>query len=238
MTDIKSILSAEKECERKTKKILKKGIDFNDELFTQYLKFSGKYCRGGSKRDTESPLAILLLNDKIVKSLFCISSLLKKGHYPECLSLQRDVLEAICLVEYISKNPEVSDLWINGKQMSFGKISKKFLLFPDDGEIFGHLCDFTHPNMRSTIGEIDLVESPMGMTFTYEPFFQRDIARASLVHIIQLTFRALFCYMDYTHKYYEDIEQADIEKFRHIHEKAVTISKFLVEKQDLQNKIE
>jgi hypothetical protein len=238
MTDIKSIFTAEKECERKTKRIFKNGIDLYDELFTQYLKISEKYCRNGPQKNTERPLAILLLNDKIVKELYCISRLLRNGHYPESLSLQREVLEAICKVEYITKNPDASDSWLNGESMTFGKVSKKILLFPDDGEIFGHLSDFTHTNMRSTIGENELVESQMAMTYTFEPFFQRDIARASLAHIIQLTFRAMICYMDFIEKYHEDIEQSDKEKIRQITEKAVIISRFLVEKKDLQSDIE
>jgi len=238
MADIKSILNAEKECERKTKRIFKNTIDCYDELFTHYLHISEKYCRAGSKKNTESPLAILLLNDKIVKALFCTSNLLKKGHYPESLSLQRELLEAICIAEYIAKNPEASDSWIKGDHMTFAKISKKFLLFPEDGLIFGHLCDYTHTNFRSIIGEIELVESPMAMTFTFEPFFQRDIARASLSHIIQLTYRAMICYMDFTEKYYEDLDIQDIAKFRQIHEKVVTTGLYLVEKRDMLNDID
>ncbi|PKL70084.1 MAG: hypothetical protein CVV30_01560 [Methanomicrobiales archaeon HGW-Methanomicrobiales-1] len=232
MTDIESIISAEKICEAKTKESFKIPIEIYEELFTLYLNVSEKYCKNTPKAGIERPLAVLLLNDRIAKSLYCSIDLLKRGHYNECFSIQRDIFEAICLSEYILKNPKMSEVWFTGKPITFSKISKEISLLPFDQEIYGHLCDFTHPNVHSTIREYEPDTVRIGVYFTFKPYFQKEMAHSSLVHFFLLVYRAMDNYLKYMKQFHEDIEPEDSDKIEIMFKKIYKFSDSLIIKFD------
>jgi hypothetical protein len=229
MTDTESILLAEKNCETETNDAFKEIIEFNDELFFFYLKISEKYCKERTKTYIERPIAIFFINHRIVNSLYCISDLLKRGYYIEGLSLQRDVLEAVSLTEYMLKNPQVSKLWLAGEQIPFSKVNKEISPVPYSGEIYGLLCDFTHSNRRSSIIESDINIPGMEVFLSFEPFFQRKISGSSLIHQIILTHRAMTNYLNFIKEFCSEIDKEDSEKIKTINEKLPIIEKFLVE---------
>jgi len=226
MGNIDSIVHAENICEAKTRETFPEIIEYYEELYTFYLNISENYCKTIPDGIVQRPVAIFFLNDRILKSLYCAFDLLKRGHYNECRSIQRDVLEAVCLVEYILQNPTVSESWFNGDQLTFGRIKKKIELWLGDDVIFGHLCDYTHPNVNSNIRECVIVENK-GVYFSFMPDFQKNMSHSSFVLLSVLTYRAMTNYLKFIKKYENGISNEDSKRLKKIQEKLQNIAKFL-----------
>jgi len=229
MYEIDLILSAEKECVSQTNTVLNELIEYDYELFINYLKISEKYSKKRPKRNIERPVAILFINDRIFKTLYCVLDLLKKGHYNESASLQRGVLELVTLAEYFLKNPQDSQLWIDGKTIKFAKANKGNSSPQFDREIYDYLCDFTHPNSRSTIRESGVIHPELGRSFSFKPFFQCELARDLLTHHITLTHRAMKAFLKFIEDFHTDVDAEDSENVNAINEKLVEVFKFLQE---------
>jgi hypothetical protein len=229
MENIESYLLAEKKCETETVSVLKKPIGINNEFFEFYLKISNKYG-GGMPKSGKGPLALILLNHRILKSIYCLSGLLKKGQYAEFHSILRDVFEALSKSEYILYHPEISDSWLSGERITFSKVSKKLSLTDELNNLYRELCNFTHANIQSSLWEITVKqEKPKPgyriITMTYEPVFQKPIAYSLIMYLISFTIYAIKNYMMWIKMYYSDIDIEDNIEYDRLIEKLPPIDK-------------
>lgn len=214
LENIESYLLAEKNCENETISVLKAPIDFNNEIFEFYLKITKKYCQG-VPRIPERPIAIIILNYRILKSVACLSVLLKKGQYAEFHSILRDVFEALSKSEYMLYHPEISNSWLRGERINFSKVSKKISLPKSLNNFYGELCHFTHANAPGSIWEI--VVNPKDpehgfhtISMSSHPVFREDIAYYLIMLLISFTIYAINNYLEFTKMYCEDIDNEDI----------------------------
>lgn len=102
--------------------------------------------------------AIFLLNVRIITSLLCANSLIKRGYYNESMVIQRSVYESLNLCKYFRKIPNSATKWFNGKQISPSTVSEALKIDKDFKDVYGVLCDRTHPNFASTIDLIRFQE--------------------------------------------------------------------------------
>jgi hypothetical protein len=136
-------------------------------------------------------LAIILIHAKIIKTLNCNSDLLKKGHYSEFRSLLRDVFELTFLSKYIMENPEKGDFWLNGKQIGHRHVANALNLSNEIREIYGKLCDYTHPNFNGVKECLILDKIKEDIDFLMIPIFQKEIAKPLIIMQIHFAFIAM-----------------------------------------------
>lgn len=229
MENIESYLLAEKKCENDTVSVLKKPIELNNEFFEFYLKISKKYG-GGKPKIKEGPLALILLNHRILKSVYCLSELLKKGQYAEFHSILRDVFEALSKSEYILYHPEISNSWLSGERITFSKLSKKLSLPEEFKNLYGELCNFTHANCQGSLWEITVKqEKPEPgyriISMSYEPVFQKPIAYSLIMYLISFTIYAINTYIIFIEMYYDNVAIEDKDEYDRLLKKLPTIDK-------------
>jgi len=229
MGNIESYLSDVKKCENETISVLKIPFELYEEFFEFYLKISKKYGSGMPKGG-KGPLALILLNHRILKSIYCLSELLKKGQYAEFHSILRDVFEALSKSEYILHHPEISDSWLSGERIRFSKISKKLSLPEEFNNFYGELCNYTHANCQGSKWEITVKqEKPKPgyrvISMSYEPVFQKPIAYSLIMYLLSFTIYAINTFIIFTEKYYEDINIEDKDEYKRLLKKMPLIDK-------------
>ncbi|WP_292369058.1 hypothetical protein [Methanoregula sp. UBA64] len=169
----------EQKCMKKTAKSLKSTLRLNEEILNFYFNLILKQ----SNDDTDIPLqdfSIMIIHSKILKISTCLSTLLLKGNYCEFQSLQRDVFELHYLSEYLIKNPEKVDPWFEGESIKHSHVSKNLEIPLAMKQLYGMMCDYTHPNFNGIKGNL-LLEHDDIVNFNTYPEFHKPTARALVV---------------------------------------------------------
>jgi hypothetical protein len=174
----------EQKCERKTIAALKGILSFNDELLNFYFNFYKKLSNFDENVSLQD-LSIILIHIKMIKTYYCLSDLLKKGHYCEFQSLQRDVFELAYLSEYLIKNPDMVDPWFCGEQINHSHVANNLDIPNGIRKLYGMMCDYTHPNIKGARGNLILGQSDF-IGFQETPEFHKSTAYALMA--IQITF--------------------------------------------------
>jgi|WetSurMetagenome_2_1015567.scaffolds.fasta_scaffold181976_3 hypothetical protein len=220
LENLEAYLLAEKNCENETVSVLEAPIELNNEIFEFYLKTTKKYCYGVPK-SPDRPVAVIILNYRILKSIACLSVLLKKGQYAEFQSILRDVFEALSKSEYMLYHPEISDSWLRGERINFSKVSKKISLPESLNNFYGELCHFTHANSPGSKWEI--IVNPKNpehgfhtISLSSDPVFRKDIAYFLIINLISFTIYAINNYLEFTKRYCEDIDNEDTLEYNRL----------------------
>jgi hypothetical protein len=220
MENIESYLLAEKKCENDTITVLKKPITISDDFLEFYIKISKKYPKE-SQIARQKPFALILLNHRILKSIYCLSELLKKGQYADFHSILRDVFEALSKSEYFLHHPEISDSWLRGEQISFSKISKKISLPEELKCLYGELCNYTHVNSQASLWEVTVTQKKPEpglrvISMSYEPVFQKPIAYSLTMYLISFTIYAINNFIMFIKNNYDDIDIEDKDEYNRL----------------------
>jgi hypothetical protein len=228
--NIDSYFQYQKKCETETLSVLTESFELNDEFFEFFLKISKKYCHGMPKFPNKNPIAIIILNYRILKSIGCLSELIKKGQYAEFHSILRDVFEALSKSEYILYHPEISSSWLKGERITFSKVSKKISLPECLNNFYGELCHFTHANAQGSIWEIIVIPKKPDIEYrtislSSEPIFRKDIAYHLIIHLISFTIYAINTYLIFIKMYYSDVDDEDTEEYNRLIKKLEPIDK-------------
>ena len=149
MTFKKKVTDFENFCESRSSYQLKSKTILIEDIENFYYDLHQKQIKDETNLKIHE-FAIILIHSKIIKTLICNSDLLKKGHYSEFRSLLRNVLELIYLSKFLMKNPEKAKFWLDGDQYGFGYVAGPLNIPDDIRNIYGKLCDYTHPNFRGT----------------------------------------------------------------------------------------
>jgi hypothetical protein len=179
-------LSNEESCERDTISSLQPQLDSTERLFNFYFSL---YYRQSDDSETDYSsldLALLVIHTRIISGFNCLFGLLKRGHYCECQSIQRDIFELIYLCEYLTKNPEKVDPWWHGEEIKHRHVANNLELPESVRKMYGSMCDFTHPNIKGARSTLVLQPSLEQIYFKYIPEFHKPTAHALLIQ--QITF--------------------------------------------------
>ncbi|MFA4850481.1 MAG: DUF5677 domain-containing protein [Methanoregula sp.] len=195
MEFIKELYWSEKHCEAQSRHQLKSKIQLMEEMLIFYKDLIEKQ----NKDETNLELcefATILIHVKIFKTIYCNIDLLKKGHYNEFQSIFRDAFELIFLSQYIIKNPEKADSWLDGEQISHGPVANSLKLPQEIREIYASLCDYTHPNMKSAAKNMVLSKRYGEFDFYFISIFQNKLAKKLIIMQIYFTFLAINKFFD------------------------------------------
>ncbi|MGA2121428.1 MAG: hypothetical protein ABSG49_05220 [Methanoregula sp.] len=214
MESLELFLSAENECEEKTNKILRESFALNDELLDLNLRIYDQNFSKEPPLTGEYPFAVIVLQNEKLKSLRCLSILLKKGYYSEFHSILRDVLDISRRSQFFLKHPEKSIDWINGEEIKFGKINPELSDSENWGSLYGNLCDFTHRHIRSTFWETTLYKESHELSLSKKPTFQKPVAYSLISDLLAFNFLTFLIFEDFLKTYHNDLDQEDIEEFK------------------------
>jgi hypothetical protein len=210
MEFIQVVSQCENYCEHQTRSQLKLNLNFLEEI----LNFYGNLLKKQIKDETDiktHEVAILLIHTKIIKTLNCNSGLLTKGHYSEFRSLLRDVFELTFLSQYIMKNPEKAEPWLDGEQFGHRHVANTLNLPTEIREIYGMLCDYTHPNFNGAKENIILDKKSEDIDFLMIPIFRKEIAKPLIIIQIHFAFMAInqffVCFKKYNNFNNDDEKQ-------------------------------
>jgi hypothetical protein len=143
----KSFLSDESLCKKLTLSRFKKELNFFDESLSFYLELLDGVQRVNSQKISTEEGVIILLNIRMMRSLFCSNNLIKTGYYNESRVLQRSVHEIHYLCKYFDKNPNSITKWRKGKNIPHEKISNDLNLSKEVKNLYSTFCDHAHPNL-------------------------------------------------------------------------------------------
>lgn len=151
--DNNHFLLDESKCKKLTLTKFKKQFNFFDESVSFFLDLI-QLTR--EDKDPKSQFsvqegAILLLNLRIITSLYCANNLVKTGYYNESFVLQRSVHESLYLCKYLDKNPSSVKKWMKGESIQHNKISDDLKLSKEAKKLYDVFCDHAHPNLASIL---------------------------------------------------------------------------------------
>jgi len=216
MVFTQNFLSHEKKCERKTIATLKTTLELNEELLNFYFNLYEKQSNDSERDISLQDLSILIIHIKIIKTLNCLSGLLKRGHYCECQSIQRDVFELIYLSEYLMKNPEKVEPWFKGEQIKHGHVANNLDLPIEIRQLFGLMCDYTHPNIHGAKGNLILGHADYQIYFKEVPEFHKATANALIIQQISFMYTSMNLFFKYFQKHnnFNSDDGKQIEKIK------------------------
>ncbi len=188
---IQEVSQLENYCEHQTRSRLKSNLNFLEEILNFYYNLLQKQIDDKTIDIKLHELAVIIIHVKIIKTLNCNLNLLKKGHYSEFRSLLRNVIELTFLSQYLMTNPEKAEIWFNGEQIGYGHVAETLNLPTEIGEIYGKLCDYTHPNFRGASGNIILDKKSEDINFLIIPIFQKKMAKPLIIMQIHFAFIAI-----------------------------------------------
>ncbi len=175
MTFKKKVTDFENFCESRSSYQLKSKTILIEDIENFYYDLHQKQIKDETNLKIHE-FAIILIHSKIIKTLICNSDLLKKGHYSEFRSLLRNVLELIYLSKFLMKNPEKAKFWLDGDQYGFGYVAGPLNIPDDIRNIYGKLCDYTHPNFRGTKDNLILSRKSENIDFLMVPVYRKKCA--------------------------------------------------------------
>lgn len=143
----KLFLSDELFCKNHTMLHFKKECSFFDESLSFYLEVFDKIQGDKKIKFSAEEGAIILLNIRMLRSLFCSNALIKTGYYTESRTLQRSIHETHYLCKYFNKNPAAIKNWLKGKRIEHSKVTDDLNLSSNVKKLYNSLCDYTHPNL-------------------------------------------------------------------------------------------
>jgi len=203
-------LSHEKKCERDTISSLKTQLELTENLLNFYYSIYKKQSEDSETDLTLLDLALLIIHTRILKGFSCLFGLLKRGHYCECQSLQRDLFELIYLCEYLLKNPEKVDNWWHGEEIKHRHVANDLELDEPIRKMYGSMCDFTHPNIKGARSNLVLEPSSRQIFFRCNPVFHLATAHGLLIQQISFLYistRQLFYHFEKYNHFNSDDEQ-------------------------------
>lgn len=221
MESLELFFLAENHCEEETDKQIKKSLYLNDEILDLNLKIYNKYFNQKPPETCDYPFAIIVLQNKILKSLRCLTILLKKGYYSEFQSIMRDILDLTRKSQYFLEHPEKSMDWIKGKEIKFGKINPNLSDSASWGRLYGDLCDFTHGHFRSTFWEITIYSESREMSLKKTPIFQKPIAYELISRLLTFNLLTFLIFEDFLKKFHNDLDPTETKEFRELIKKWV-----------------
>lgn len=127
--------------------------------------------------------------------------MLKKGHYCECQSIQRDIFELFYLSEYLIKNPDKVDPWLHGVQIKHSHIAKELDLPEPIRDMYGLMCDYTHPNIHGAQSNFLLGPSCEQIFFKDVPEFHKPTAHGLLLQQICFIYCSTCQFFQHFEKY-------------------------------------
>jgi hypothetical protein len=196
-----TFLSKEEKCERKTNTSLKSTLTLNEELLNFYYDLYEKQLNDSERDLSLQDLSILIIHTKILKSFNCLTGLLKRGHYSECQSIQRDVYELTYLAEYLIKNPDKVDPWFHGEEIKHRHVAKNLDLPNAIREMYGLMCDFTHPNIKGARSNLIVGYTDEQIFFKTLPEFHKPTAHGLLMQQISFIYVSINQFFPYFEKY-------------------------------------
>jgi len=201
------LLASEVHCEAQSCHQLKSKLKLLEELLSFYNELLEKQDK--DNRDLKlNEFAIILIHVKIFRTLYCNIGLLKKGHYNEFQSLLRDVFELIFLSQYIDKNPKEAERWLDGEQINHGPVSRALKLPHYIEEIYGSLCDYTHPNLKSVAKNWSYPNKSGDMHFYTISIFQRKTSKNLIIFQVYFAFMAIEQFFN-CFKVYQNFDKND-----------------------------
>jgi hypothetical protein len=218
MNEVNFFELEETRCEIESKIQLEKEFAFFYEILEFYSKILKKYSKHCDLLDEQAPIAVLLLNFKIIKTQHCLCSLLKKGHYSEFQALLRNVFEAIYLCSYFLKHPEKSESWIDGAEIKHRHVSDDLSIDENTKNLYGILCDYTHSNIRCIIPDLVFTKSP-AIKIKSMPIFHKPSAYCLLIIQMGFTEQIIKIYIKFLQTYLRDIDTDDKKEFTRIQKK-------------------
>jgi hypothetical protein len=211
MTFKEKVSRFENFCESQSKYQLKSKMILLDDIENFYYNLHQKQVKDETDLELHE-FAIILIHSKIIKTLNCNSNLLRKGHYSEFRSLLRNVLELIYLSKFLMRNPEKAESWLDGAQYGFGYIANPLNIPDDIRDIYGKMCDFTHPNFRGTKDNLILSNRSENIDFLMIPVYRKKCA-LSLISI-QLYFA--FIAMNHFFECFKKFNNFDTDDEKHL----------------------
>jgi hypothetical protein len=210
MDFIQKVSQFENYCEHQTRIQLESNLNLLEEMLNFYSNLLEKQIKDKTDIKTHE-LAIILIHAKMIKTLNCNSDLLKKGHYNEFRSLLRDVFELIFLSQYIIVNPEKGEPWLDGEEIKHRHVANTLNLPTDIREIYGMLCDYTHPNFNGTKENLIMDKKSEDIDFLRVPIFRKKIAKLLIILQIHFAFMAInqffVCFKKYNNFNKDDEKQ-------------------------------
>lgn len=204
-------------CEAQSRRQLKSKLQLMEEMLTLYKNLIEKQNKDETNLELHE-FATTIIHVKILKTLYCNISLLKKGHYNEFQSLFRDVFELIFLSKYIIKNPETAEAWLDGKPIKHGPVANSLQLPIEIREIYGSLCDYTHPNFKSAAKNMIVCKRYGDFDFFFISIFQQKKARKLITMQIFFTFMAISAYFN-IFKNFQNFDENDEKQLIRIQKK-------------------
>jgi len=198
-------------CESRSRYQLKSKLILLEDIENFYYDLHQKQIKDETNLELHE-FAGMLIHSKIIKTLICISELLKKGHYSEFRSLLRTVLELIYLSKFLMKNPEKAKSWLDGNQYGFGYVASPLNIPNDIRNIYGKLCDYTHPNFRGARDNLILAKKSEDIDFLMVPMYRKKCALFLIT--IQLYFA--FIAMNHFFECFNKFNNFDTDDEKHL----------------------
>jgi hypothetical protein len=158
MDNLNDLQSKEYICAKKTHEIFKNEIFMQNELLVFYATLLKERKVERDHICDVQEISILLLNAEMINSMWCNLSVLINGYYHDSFVITRNIHESMHLCKYFLKNPKEASEWLNGKQISHKKVIKNLKIDQNQQDIYGILCNFTHPNIKGSIADLVLRE--------------------------------------------------------------------------------
>jgi hypothetical protein len=143
----RSFRSDEAQCNKITSSRYKKELNFFNESLSYYLELINDIQGKDRPIFSIGDGVIILINIRMIKSIFSSNNLIKTGYYNESYVIQRSIHEAHYLCKYFGKNPDAINKWIKGKPIPHSKISDNLNLSPGVRGLYDMFCNHTHPNL-------------------------------------------------------------------------------------------
>jgi hypothetical protein len=218
MSYAESFSLEETRCEVKTLTNFRSKLKFYEEIFNFYKKIFDKNHEN-QKLKRHVDIVVFLLNAKIIKSLYCLSSILKKGHYPEFQALHRNTIESIYLCKFLFEHPSESTKWLEGEQIVHNSFSKGSHEDENLKGLYGKLCDFTHSNFHSIYPDLEFRELKSRLSYKIAPYYQKHTTYFLIVLQVHFTFLALENYIEIAKKQGKTLNVKDAKEFENIKQK-------------------
>jgi hypothetical protein len=206
---------AEIKCELKTKSFFKMNLELNDKILNFYLKIIDKYGKQEHSGGDLTPIVSFFLHAKIIKSLYCLTGLVKKGQYQDFFAIQRNVVESIYLSQFLFENPKYNAEWLKGAQINHKKFSKDSIEIPAIKDIYGILCDYTHSNSRIIwpyVKSNDTKKTEIKLT----PQFDELIAYYAIIMQMLFTLDALDHHIEVIKKFQGNLDTFDEQELERL----------------------
>ena len=183
----------EENCAKKTYEQFKPEIHLQNELLSLYGGLFNGRKNKDSRVNSDLEISLLILNNKIINSMYCNLGLLMNGYYTESFAISRNIHEAMFLSAYLIKNPSKVDRWLHGNQINHKGVMKELNMDLNRREIYGFMCDSTHPNIKGARVDLILNQDTAGslpnskhLNLKIGPLFNKNIARE--LFILQLMY--------------------------------------------------